>query len=428
MKENDNRINAYKKVSAFMPRKFSDINDAQNEANKEVENKTKNQNNKIDQTNQNNTIKQNKIDNSATTENSESAKSITEALKQQGLVRITNPSSSENKEEKDSVYRRVAKFLLLVGIDEAAKIIPHLSQEQTEKIIPEIASIRSVDPDEATVILAEFKNLVEKSRDSGGVSTAKSILVKAFGQERADQMLQKTVPFPEGKPFEYMQEMDGERVYFLLKEESAPVQALVLSYMKPKVAADVINKLDVSAKTEVIKRLAKLTKVSPEILKRIDKAMQEKVNSVNATNVDSIDGRGALADILKKMTPESEKNILSLLSNTEPDLGMDLRQRLFTIEDVINCEDRVIQVKLQTMSDTEVAYLIAGKEDKFRQKILSNISTGRSDIVLEEEQIRKPMLRKDCENVTSEFFSFLRRKWEQGELRITGRDEDQYVM
>lgn len=329
--------------------------------------------------------------------------------------------------EKDSIYRRVAKFLLLIGIDEAAKIIPHLSPEQTEKIIPEIASIRSVDPDEANVILAEFENLVQRSREDGGVSTAKTILVKAFGEERANEMLQKTVPFPNGKPFDYMQEMEGERVFFLLKEESSAVQALVLSHLKPKVAADVINQMELSAKTEVVRRLATLKKIDPEVLRRVDQAMSEKVKNSNTSKSDSIDGRGALADILKKMSPESEKNILSMLSDTDPDLGVDLRQRLFTVDDVINCDDRVIQEKLHQMSEIEIAYLIAGKSQDFRDKIFKNISKGRGDIVLEEENLHKPMLKKDCDVITTEFFSFLRRKWEKGELRIIGRDDEQYV-
>lgn len=370
-------------------------------------------------------------------------------MKSAGLLKVTEDSLNENNSdsqsyiklpsnirleknenvnpEKDSIYRRVAKFLLLIGIDEAAKIIPHLTPEQTEKIIPEIASIRSVDPDEANVILAEFENLVQRSREDGGVSTAKTILVKAFGEERANEMLQKTVPFPNGKPFDYMQEMEGERVFFLLKEESSAVQALVLSHLKPKVAADVINQMELSAKTEVVRRLATLKKIDPEVLRRVDQAMSEKVKNSNTSKSDSIDGRGALADILKKMSPESEKNILSMLSDTDPDLGVDLRQRLFTVDDVINCDDRVIQEKLHQMSEIEIAYLIAGKSQDFRDKIFKNISKGRGDIVLEEENLHKPMLKKDCDAITTEFFSFLRRKWEKGELRIIGRDDKQYV-
>ncbi|MCR4790730.1 MAG: flagellar motor switch protein FliG [Treponemataceae bacterium] len=341
---------------------------------------------------------------------------------------VTESKGEKYDPSKDSVYRRVAKFLLLIGIDEAAKILPFLSDDQTEKIIPEIASIRSVSSDEAAVILAEFENLMQKSRSKGGgVDTAKTILVKAFGEKRAEEMLEKAVPFPEGKPFEYMAEMDSDRVFFLLKDESAAVRALVISYLKPQTAADFINKLPAQEKTELIKRLAGLKSISPEVLRRVDQAMSEKVKNANTSNSDSIDGRGALADILKKMSLQNEKGILSMLEETDPELSAELKNRLFTTEDFLNCDDRFLQAKLQDMSEVEIAYLIADKDKAFRDKILKNISTGRGDVVLEEESLHKPMLKKDVDSVTNEFFSYLRRKWEDGLLHINGRDDDVYV-
>ena len=92
---------------------------------------------------------------------------------------------------KDSASRRVAKFLLLIGVDEAAKVIALLPQELIDKIIPEIASVRSVDPEEAEHIIAEFSDLYEQAKEGGGVSTARTILEKAFGDTRAQEMMQK---------------------------------------------------------------------------------------------------------------------------------------------------------------------------------------------------------------------------------------------
>lgn len=342
-----------------------------------------------------------------------------------GLIKV--PVAPNEEDGRESIYRRIAKFLLLIGVDEAAKVISHLSTEQTEKIIPEIASIRRVDPDEATVILAEFKTLVESSRQQGGVATARDILEKAFGPERAEQMINKAVPFPEGKPFDYMQDMDGERVFLLLKDESAPVRALVLSRLKPAVSADVINRMDAADKKETIQRLAKMTSISPDIMRRIDHAMQEKVQAMNTSAVDSIDGRGVLAEIIKRMTPDAEKDILTSISNADPELSTDLRERLFTMDDVLNADDKFIQKELHSMSEVEIAYLIAGKPDNFRIKILQNISKTRGDIVLEEETLHKPMRKQDCDTVTNKFFGTLRRAWEDGALVIIGRDDDVYV-
>ena len=46
-------------------------------------------------------------------------------------------------------------------------------------------------------------------------------------------------------------------------------------------------------------------------------------------------------------------------------IGIDLRQRLFTVDDVLNCDDRVMQEKLHQMTEGEIAYLIAGKSQDF---------------------------------------------------------------
>ena len=355
----------------------------------------------------------------------ESARVAAKALTSGALIKV--PEQPREKDGRESIYRRVAKFLLLIGVDEAAKILPHLTDEQTEKIIPEIASIRYVEPDEAKEILQEFQGLVKQAREEGGVDTARTILEKAFGTHKASVILEKTASAISGKPFEYLYEADEERVSLLLKDESNAVKALVLSYLKPKISAAVINALSPEDKKDVVMRLAKLTKVSPEIVQRVDKAMQEKMNHLATSKTDSIDGKNILAQILKKMSPEAEEEILNQLAEQDSSLGEDLRERLFTTEDIINADDRFIQEKLHNMDEEEIAYLIATKKDDFREKILSNVSENRRKSILETEKFLYPMRKSDLEKATSQFFAYCRRAWEDGNLYIKGRDDELYV-
>lgn len=329
--------------------------------------------------------------------------------------------------EKESVYRRVAKFLLIIGVDEAAKILPHLPESQTEKIVPEIASIRNISPEESEAILAEFHGLLEQARASGGVGAAREILQKAYGDEKAEKFIENAVPYPDGKPFDYLADADAERILQLLSDESDEVRALVLSRLEPKKAASVINLMNSADKSSIVLRLAKMQAVLPEVIKRVDKAMHEKSLAQTSEKAESIDGRNALAEILKKMPESAENEILGALSYADAELTEDLRSRLFTIDDVQNADDRFIQNKLREMTDNDIAYLIAAKPDDFRKKIFKNVSKGRADVILEQEYILKPMRRSDCERVTSQFFSELRRAYEEGKLRIKGRDEEEYV-
>lgn len=342
-------------------------------------------------------------------------------LKESGLLKTTK--DGRPSDEKDSIYRRVAKFLILIGMDEAAKILPHLTQEQTERIIPEIASIRSITPEESEAILEEFHSLIDRAKEEGGVEKAREILSKAFGEKKAEELISRTLQFPQGNPFDFLEAADPQRIKLLIEGESLGVKTIVLSQIEPKKSAAVINLMKPEEKTKVILRLAKMEKVAPEVMIQIGKTLQEKMLAQNTENSDSLDGKNVLAQILKRMSPEQENSLINTLSETDPDLGEQLRERLFTEEDIVNADDRFIQNLLFTMSDNELACLVCGKSVEFRAKIFRNISKVRGQSVLIEEKTANSFSKTDVERLTAKFYSTLRRAWETGSLFIKGRDD-----
>ena len=348
-----------------------------------------------------------------------------DALVSGGLLKV--PVSKKEADGRDSVYRRVAKFLLIIGVDEAAKILPHLTEEQTEKIIPEIASIRSVSPEETSQILEEFETLLKNAREGGGIDTAREILRKAYGEKKAKELIDKSVPFPLEKPFEYLNDIDNERINLLLKEESVQVKALILSHLNPKKAASVINLMDSKEKSEVAFRLLKLEPVSPEVIKNLDEVLHKKVLLQNSQRTNSLDGKKILAEILKKMSFSTENSILSKISTEEPSLANDLRERLFTVDDVVNSDDRFVQETLMMYSNYEIACLVYKREEKFTKKIFQCISQGRVSQVQEELNINQTFLKSECDIIYSKFLNTLRNAFEEGKLFIKNRTDDVYI-
>ncbi|MBQ0039840.1 MAG: flagellar motor switch protein FliG [Treponema sp.] len=354
---------------------------------------------------------------------SASSEDVQEAVKNLtsgGLIKVPGASN-----ENESIYRRVAKFLVIVGIDEAAKILPHLTEEQTEKIIPEIATIQKITPEEKAAILNEFDGLLLKAREEGGIETARTILSKAYGSVKAEEMLARSIQFQNGRPFDYLADADAERIKLLIEGESVGIQAIVLSQIEPQKSAKVINLMEVEDKKAIILRLAKMQPVAPEVMKEIDHSLHEKLLTQNTENSENLDGRGVLAQILKRMNPGAEHNILDVLSEQDPELGADLRKRLFTEEDVCGSDDRFIQNYLHDMENRDVAILIVKKSEEFREKILSNVSKNRRADILQDESMLGTVTKYDSERITSQFYTVLRRAWEKGDLRVKGRDEDE---
>ncbi|MDR3311946.1 MAG: flagellar motor switch protein FliG [Spirochaetaceae bacterium] len=323
------------------------------------------------------------------------------------------PTGGQDAVPKESVHRRVAKFLMIIGMDEAGRVMSHLTQGQIEKIIPEMASIKKVGKNEAARILEEFQGLLQKVREGGGVETARAILEQAFGAEKAAAVLEKAVHFPNGKPFQYLNDLDSQRVFMLIQGELPAVQCMVLSQLPAAAAAAVIGQMDPPDKIEAIKRLSRMSAIDPEILRRVDKQMFQKYQHASApASPATVDGRGTLSKILRHMNPQAGEAILEDLDASDTLLAQDLRKNMFTVDDVPGVPDFVVERQLGLMEDGDVAKLIAGKGGPFRDKIFACLSKGRGDRILEEESLVRPFRRSECDAITGEFLGVLRRETE----------------
>jgi flagellar motor switch protein FliG len=338
---------------------------------------------------------------------------------------------ARQKKEKESKYRRVAKFLILIGADQAAKVLENLNESQVEAISREIALIRGITPDEADDVLEEFHALLEDSpRHSGpvegGIEAARRLLYVTFGPDKGEAFLQKSIPNAKGAPFDFLEDFTGGQIALLLREEAPATVALVVSRIKPKLAAVVLEDLPPDLKAEIIRRLAYIKQTSPDTVKRVAEGLQRKARQYAAAGgviETEVDGMGALTAILKHADISFGDRLLSELDEEDPDLGRNIKERLYTLDDMVLAENKPIQEKLRGMSDIDIALLIKGRSPEFIEKILSNISAHRRAIVIEEQEYLGPVLRKDVDAVAQEFLSWFRRARENGQIFLY-TDED----
>src|ERR1051325_5857972 len=89
--------------------------------------------------------------------------------------------------------RKVAVLLVLLGEEAATAIYRHLSQTQVQRITREIAELGRIDPETAASILEEYHrlSLPQDYLPQGDPSYARSLLVKAFGEEGAKGLMQQ---------------------------------------------------------------------------------------------------------------------------------------------------------------------------------------------------------------------------------------------
>jgi len=329
---------------------------------------------------------------------------------------------------QESKTRRVAKFLVLIGSEQAAQILGELDPEQVEEISKEIASIRTINPKEAESVLAEFKALfsrpyISTGASSGGADAARRILYAVYGAEKGEALLNKIVPDSRENLFDFMEDFNPEQRVFLLKDESPAAAALVLARLSPKISAETLVKFSPALKAEVLKRIAHQREVSPEILERVAQAIREKARHLSSTSQDLvIDGMGTLAAILKQGDYSFSDRMINELGIEDPAIGKDLKDKLYSLDDVLTVFDRHLAEKLKTMTDSGIAILLRDRSAEFREKILSNVSSGRRKLIREEDDILGPVTKRECDEAANDFIAWFRHARENGEL-ILSSDE-----
>jgi flagellar motor switch protein FliG len=350
------------------------------------------------------------------------------------LIKTTQKSVMETAQEApvDSKYRRVAKFLILVGSDQAADILAELDPEQVEAISKEIALVKTIKPEEGKEILEEFHTLLSgnyrySGLSRGGIETARRILYAARGPEKGEALLNKAVPESRENFFSFLEEFSPEQLIMLLKTETAQTMALILSRLPHKLSAETLSKLPPDRKPEVLRKIAYQREIAPEVLEQITAALKEKVRNISGGARDiEIDGMQALAAILKQGDYSFGDRIINELEHESPDIGKDLKEKLYTLEDVIYTVDRPIQLKLSTMTERDIAILLKGRGREFCEKILSCVSAGRRKSIREESEILGAVPRRDCDAAAGEFLAWFRLARENGDI-ILSSDKDVFI-
>ena len=339
--------------------------------------------------------------------------------KAEGLLKKTTEGGEEG-------YKKAARFLMLMGKEEASNVLKHLSSEEVEKIAREIALIKNIDPQEAERILMDFD--MKKDRDfpvKGGVDSARSMLVGAFGEEKGNSILKKVVPYGGEQPFSFLNEYEVEQLYMLLKDESDYVLSVILSYLEPKKASSLLTRMDPEKQKEIVHKIAKLEKVDSEVLERMETILREKIRTQGKVITEEVDGTSVLAGILKHMKSGEGSKILEDLDHYNHDVSSKVKEKLFTIEDIISLSDRDMQNVLRDYDDEEISIVLKGKSEEFRQKLLSNISERRKTLINEIDEM-KPRKKSEVEDATTEFLRYIKAMIDKGEIQPP-TDEGDYV-
>jgi flagellar motor switch protein FliG len=222
--------------------------------------------------------------------------------------------------------------------------------------------------------------------------------------------------------------LDASMAASVLAHEHSQTIALVLSKLPPERALAILRELPEAVRGDVSYRIATLKPPSPEALRAVEAGLERRIGSAAAgqrLRAES-DPLKPLMEILTRADAETERTILGRIDEVDPDLGSDIRQRLFTIEDLVKLEDKALQLLLRQVDTKDLALGLKGTSEAVRERILSNLSERAQENLREEMELLGPQRLQDVEKARKEIVRTVRQLEQEGTI-VLSRSTDDYI-
>ncbi|PWH19900.1 MAG: flagellar motor switch protein FliG, partial [Anaerolineae bacterium] len=177
--------------------------------------------------------------------------------------------------ESSGLYK-AAVLLLCLGVERSSKILQYLGESELERVLMAVSEIGTVSQETRAEIMQEALALSMASANlmMGGVEYSRQLLARAVGPRRGAEILERISASQQLSSFEILRSADPAQVANLLAEEHPQTIALVLSYLEAKLAADIMTHLPPELQVEVTLRLAKMDRVSPNVVDVIERGLK----------------------------------------------------------------------------------------------------------------------------------------------------------
>ena len=279
-------------------------------------------------------------------------------------------------------------------------------------------------------VLEEFYQvcLAQQYIAEGGIGYAKELLEKALGNDKAQGVIAKLTASLQVRPFEFIRKTDPAQLLNFIQDEHPQTIAMILSYLAPAQASQVLGALPPEKQADVAKRIATMDRTSPDVIKEVERVLERKLASLVNQDYTIVGGIDAIVGILNSVDRGTEKHIMESLEIEEPELADEIRKKMFVFEDILLLDDRAIQRVLRDVENADLELALKNTTEEVQNVIYKNLSKRLAAMIKEDMDFMGPVRMKDVEEAQQKIVAVIRKLEDAGEIVISRGGGDDIVV
>lgn len=181
-------------------------------------------------------------------------------------------------------------------------------------------------------------------------------------------------------PFRFVTEETVRKLPILLRQMPANQTAVVLAYLPPEWASQILNGLDAGLQTAVVQQLALAREIPSEIVKDIESQVKSKLPYL-------VGGTDWVQSVYQLTQPQTQKALLGTLNQQAPELAQTLRRKSFFYEDLLTVAPGSLRIIIQDVGYPVMAQALKEERSETRQSLLARLPAATREILEQELEV-----------------------------------------
>ena len=325
---------------------------------------------------------------------------------------------------------KAAVILMSLGKDQAAVVMKFLTESEVKKLSRAFMTVQEVDRDLQKSVAVEFQNMLRAAETMvvDGREFAKDVIGAAFGADAGDSLLEYITGSRKEPLSALIGDIPQNIVDNFIQSEHPQTMAFLLTKMNPEMSADLLGKMPEEMQTDVLVRVSQLEHVKADVIDEVREVLRTQLRGVSMGAEEEIGGPKATADILNFVDRNNEERILAEIEEMYPELAEEIRNLMFTFEDVTKIDDRSVQTILKEVPRDQLVLALKTASEELRNLLFRNISQRAAEMLRDDLESLGPTKLKDVEKAQQGIVDVVRRLEAEGKITVaSGGSEDVLV-
>ncbi len=322
-----------------------------------------------------------------------------------------------------------AILLLTLGEDEAAEVMKHLDPREVQKISTAMATLKDLSREQIMEVFEEFHQVAAEKTIFGMDANdyIRKMLTKALGADKAAGLLDRIMQGDDTSGIESLKWMDAAAISEMIGGEHPQIIATILVHLEPEQASSILNFMTERTRNDVLLRIATLDSVQPTALRELNNVLTGLLTGDGVAKKHIKGGVRTAAEILNFIGSAQEGAIIETVRGYDPDLAQKIIDEMFVFEDIIELDDRAIQLILREIQSESLITALKGSSEELREKIFKNMSQRAAEMLREDLEAKGPVRVSEVEAEQKEILKVVRRLSDEGQIALGGKGEEAYV-